>query len=72
MLLSQTVWVIKLRNTSKTNLNADNKLSSSSVREGIKESSLGQALKDLTSLKDLPLELRKKEASKQLYLTRYE
>ena len=72
MLLLHTARVIKMRHTSKTNLDTDDKLSSSSVSEETKEASLGQALKDLTSLKDLPLELRKKEASKQLYLTRYE
>jgi hypothetical protein len=72
MLLFQTAWVTKLRNTSKANFDADTEFSSSSVCDGTKERNLGQALKKLTSLKDLSLELRKKEASKRLYLTRYE
>ena len=61
-----------MKNTSKANLNVNNELSPPSLCERIKERNLGQALKTLTSLRDLPLELRKKEARKQLYLTRYE
>jgi len=61
-----------MKKTSKANLNVNNELSPPSVCERITERNLGQALKNLTSLKDLPMELRKKEASKQLYLTRYE
>jgi len=42
-------------------------ISKSVNREHLKEGS-----KTLVSLKDLPLELRKKEASKPIYLLRYE
>ena len=42
------------------------------IPERIKEEHLSQTLKNIASLKELTLELRKKEASKPIYLVRYE
>jgi hypothetical protein len=38
----------------------------------ITEEQLGKVLRKATSLKDIPTEQRRKEASEPLYLTRYE
>jgi hypothetical protein len=42
------------------------------ISERIKEEHLNQTVKNAISLKDLSLEIRKKEASKPIYLIRYE
>jgi len=44
----------------------------SKVDRNVREERLSQLSKSVGSLRDLPLELRKKEASKPIYLTRYE
>jgi len=42
------------------------------ISERTKEEHVSQSVKNVSSLRDLPLELRKKEASKPIYLLRYE
>jgi hypothetical protein len=42
------------------------------ISESVNREHLKEGPKTLVSLKDLPLELRKKEASKPIYLLRYE
>lgn len=42
------------------------------VPEFIRKEHMRQALKNARSLKDVPLEVRVKEAEKKIYLTRYE
>ncbi len=63
---------MKMRNedTSKADLNVVDKLSS--FTENIEKENFIQELKNITVLKDLSLELRKREANEPLYLTRYE
>jgi len=61
---------MKNEDTSKANLNSGDRLSS--FAENIEKENLIQELKNITVLKDLSLELRKREANEPLYLTRYE
>lgn len=59
-----------MRHASKTRSKADDELSSSIVSSDVKEERLNQSAEGFASSRDL--ELRKKEASKRIYLTRYE
>lgn len=61
-----------MRNTSKIDLNKRDELSSSVASRDVEEEGLSQTAEGATSLRDLPLELRKEAASKPIYLTRYE
>ncbi len=56
----------------KTDTTTHNELTLSLSPQNVKETHPNQPSKNVISLKDLPLELRKKEASKPLYLIRYE
>jgi len=59
----------KMRN--KAEVKSD-ELSYSSMAESIKEERLHETPKNVISLRDIPLEARKKEARKPIYLIRYE
>jgi antitoxin component of RelBE/YafQ-DinJ toxin-antitoxin module len=57
---------------SKTELPVSNEAPSNQSSRVTEGKQLSQTLKKVASLRDLPMELRKTEANKPLYLTRYE
>jgi len=61
----------KMRRTLKTNIDVDKDFSLVPISEKIREKHFAEIL-DVLSLKDLTLTQRKKEASKPIYLVRYE
>lgn len=72
MLLPEANRGYKMKKPPKTDPITCNELTPSLSLQNIKENHPNQPSKKIISLKDLPLELRKKEASKPLYLIRYE
>ena len=56
----------------KQSFQVDDEMLLPPISNRTKEQHLSQASNNVTSLKDLTLELRKKEASKPVYLIRYE
>ncbi len=60
-----------MRRTLKTNIDVDKDFSLVPISEKIREKHFAEIL-DVLSLKDLTLTQRKKEASKPIYLVRYE
>jgi hypothetical protein len=60
-----------MKNYLKTNMTVDNEFSLTPISEKTREKHLAEIL-DVSSLKDLTLKQRKKEASRPIYLVRYE
>jgi hypothetical protein len=60
-----------MKNDFKTNMKIDNEFSLTPISEKIREKHLTEIL-DVSSLKNLTLRKRKKEASRPIYLVRYE
>jgi hypothetical protein len=60
-----------MKNHLKINMSLDNEFSLTPISEKIREKHLAEIL-DVSSLKNLTLKQRKKEASRPIYLVRYE
>jgi len=61
-----------MKNDLKSHMSVCNELSFTPISEKIREKHLAEILDSVNSLKNLTLEQRKKEASKPIYLVRYE
>lgn len=61
-----------MKNSSKSKLDIHEKMLISSIPEKSIDDDSNKSSKNLVLLRDLPQELRTKEASKPMYLTRYE
>jgi len=60
-----------MKSALKINISVDNEFSLTPISEKTREKHLAEIL-DVSSLKDLTLKQRKKEASRPIYLVRYE
>jgi hypothetical protein len=61
----------KMKNDLEINMSVDNEFSLTPISEKTREKHLAEIL-NVSSLKDLTLKQRKKEASRPIYLVRYE
>lgn len=61
----------KMKSALKIDMNIENEFSLTPISEKTREKHLAEIL-DVSSLKDLTLKQRKKEASRPIYLVRYE